>query len=208
VTRSCSTSCAELNGSPNLPARDRPRLVGWRPALQIVGLASLILTLEWGRALAERRPGWALTALLGGGVALCGLGLASSPRRLGLGLDGMAGRILGGLVLTVVLLLPASVRWSSAPALGPPWLLAATTVSIGEELAFRGRLFAAVDEVAGGLAAVGATTALWTAAHVLSHPPAFLLPVAAAGLFLGLWRWATRDLVGPILGHLLADLAL
>ena len=29
-----------------------------------------------------------------------------------------------------------------------------------------------------------------------------------AGLLLGTWRWACRDLVGPILGHVIADLAL
>jgi len=49
---------------------------------------------------------------------------------------------------------------------------------------------------------------LWTLAHVLSHPPAFLGVVAAAGLLLALWRWACKDLVGPILGHVIADLAL
>jgi len=31
---------------------------------------------------------------------------------------------------------------------------------------------------------------------------------AAAGLLLALWRWACKDLVGPILGHVIADLAL
>jgi len=52
------------------------------------------------------------------------------------------------------------------------------------------------------------STALWTAAHALSHPPAFLGAVAAAGLLLALWRWACRDLVGPVIGHVVADLAL
>jgi membrane protease YdiL (CAAX protease family) len=54
---------------------------------------------------------------------------------------------------------------------------------------------------------VGSTFA-FTAAHALSHPPVFLLPVAAAGLLLGLWRWACRDLVAPMTAHILADLAL
>jgi hypothetical protein len=27
-------------------------------------------------------------------------------------------------------------------------------------------------------------------------------------LLLALWRWACRDLVGPIIGHVIADLAL
>ena len=52
------------------------------------------------------------------------------------------------------------------------------------------------------------STVLWTLAHVLSHPPEFLGAVAAAGLLLALWRWACKDLVAPILGHVIADLAL
>ena len=43
---------------------------------------------------------------------------------------------------------------------------------------------------------------------MLSHPPEFLGAVAAAGLLLALWRWACKDLVAPILGHVIADLAL
>jgi hypothetical protein len=30
----------------------------------------------------------------------------------------------------------------------------------------------------------------------------------AAGIVLGIWRWALRDLLGPIVGHVLTDLAL
>ena len=52
------------------------------------------------------------------------------------------------------------------------------------------------------------TTLAWTAAHVLSHRPAFLPAVAAAGLLLGCWRLCARDLVGPVLAHIVADLAL
>jgi membrane protease YdiL (CAAX protease family) len=81
-------------------------------------------------------------------------------------------------------------------------------VSVGEEVAFRGALFALAERYAGGAFAVALTTALWTLAHVVSHPAPFLVPVAAAGLLLGLWRWACRDLVAPIIGHVLADLAL
>jgi len=32
--------------------------------------------------------------------------------------------------------------------------------------------------------------------------------VAAAGLLLGCWRLCARDLVGPVLAHIVADLAL
>jgi len=85
---------------------------------------------------------------------------------------------------------------------------AAIAVSVGEELAFRGALYAALEEIGGAPAAVIGSTALWTLAHVLSHPPEFLGAVFAAGLLLGIWRWACKDLVGPIIGHVIADLAL
>ena len=86
--------------------------------------------------------------------------------------------------------------------------VAAIAISIGEEIAFRGALYAALEDVGGAPVAIFGTTVLWTAAHALSHPPAFLGAVFAAGLLLALWRWACRDLVGPIVGHVLADLAL
>ena len=110
--------------------------------------------------------------------------------------------------LAGVLLLPAAVRWGGGPVLSPELGLAAVAVSVGEEVAFRGAVFAALEQAGGPVLAVLGSTAAWTAAHALSHPPAFLPAVAAAGLLLGAWRWAVRDLVGPIVGHVLADLAL
>lgn len=182
---------------------------------RIAALAALVLGVEYGRVLLARAPGLELVALLGGGLALCLAGWATaSARELGLDvLTGMSarrlpGRVLGGVALGVVLLLPAAARWQGGPQLGVPWALAAVAVSVGEEIAFRGALFALVERYAGGAAAVVLTTLLWTLAHVLSHPVQFLVPVAAAGLLLGLWRWACRDLVAPIIGHVLADVAL
>jgi len=64
------------------------------------------------------------------------------------------------------------------------------------------------DELGGAPLAIGGSTLLWTLAHALSHPPEFLVAVAAAGLLLGLWRWACKDLVAPIIGHVIADIAL
>ena len=64
------------------------------------------------------------------------------------------------------------------------------------------------EDVGGAPVAIAGTTLLWTAAHALSHPPAFLFAVAAVGLLLALWRWACKDLVAPIIGHVIADLAL
>jgi membrane protease YdiL (CAAX protease family) len=104
--------------------------------------------------------------------------------------------------------MPAATRASAAPLL-PLWLaLPAVVVSIGEEIAFRGALYAALEDLGGSPSAIIGSTALWTAAHALSHPPEFLLAVAAAGLLLAIWRWACNDLVAPIIGHVLADLAL
>lgn len=171
-------------------------------------LAVLVLGIEWARVLLARQPDLALAALLGGGLALIALGLAHGPRAIGLGTDRLAVRILGGLALAAALLLPAAVRAEAGPHLAAPWASAAVAVSVGEELVFRGALFRALDEIGGGAAAVLGTTILWTAAHALSHPPAFLVAVAAAGLLLGVWRWIARDLVGPTIAHVTADLAL
>jgi membrane protease YdiL (CAAX protease family) len=176
--------------------------------VRIGALAALGLGLEYGRVLLARQAGWGMAALLGGGLALCLMAYGSSPHRLGLGRDRLAARVLGGFALAAILLVPAAVRWQGGPSLGWAWSVGAMAVSVGEELAFRGVLFAALKEVSGGWAAVLGTTAVWTAAHALSHPPAFLLAVGGAGLLLGTWRLVCGDLLGPIVGHVLADLAL
>jgi membrane protease YdiL (CAAX protease family) len=131
-----------------------------------------------------------------------------TPQELGLGKSRIALRILGGLALGAVLLLPSAVRASAAPLLPASLAFAAAAISIGEEVAFRGALYAALERVGGAPMAIIGSTAVWTAAHAFSHPPEFLGAVAAAGLLLGLWRWACRDLVGPIIGHVIADLML
>jgi membrane protease YdiL (CAAX protease family) len=171
-------------------------------------IASYILMVEWARTLIGTAPYAAVPALLLGGVALA-LAAAGWPApRLGLGTSRIGLRILGGLALAVVLLLPAAARASAVPILPTTLTLAAVVVSIGEELAFRGALYAALDELGGAPLAIIGSTAAWTAAHALSHPPAFLFAVAAAGLLFALWRWACRDLVAPMIAHVIADLAL
>jgi membrane protease YdiL (CAAX protease family) len=179
-----------------------------RPRARVACLTVLGIGIEFGRVVAARDPSLALPALLGGGLALCLLAVGTPPERLGLGRDRLPGRLLGGAALAVVLLLPAAVRWHGGPELSLGWSVAAMAVSVGEEVAFRGALFAAIEEVAGGPAAVVGSTLAWTVAHVLSHPPAFLPAVVGAGLVLGVWRWRFRDLIGPILAHVVADLAL
>jgi membrane protease YdiL (CAAX protease family) len=171
-------------------------------------LAGYILLVEWARALFSTVPGFTIAALVLGGAALA-IAVAGWPaEKLGIGTSRLGLRILGGLALAIVLLVPAAARASAAPILPASLALAAVAVSVGEELAFRGALYAALEEIGGAPLAVGGSTVAWTAAHALSHPPAFLGAVAAAGLLLGLWRWACRDLVGPIIGHVIADLAL
>jgi membrane protease YdiL (CAAX protease family) len=183
-------------------------VLGTRPALRAGLIAGFVLLVEWARALISTAPGFTLAALVLGGGALA-ITVAGWPAdKLGLGTSRLGLRILGGLALAAVLLLPAAARASAAPILPASLALAAVAVSIGEELAFRGALYAALEEVGGAPLAVGGSTIAWTAAHALSHPPAFLGAVAAAGLLLGLWRWACRDLVAPIIGHVIADLAL
>jgi membrane protease YdiL (CAAX protease family) len=202
--------------TPALAQRGEGGIVPWvRTALALApapvraaGLAVMAVALEWGRVLALRGPGAQALTLLAGGLALCLLGAGRRPAELGLATARLAERLVGGLALAGVLLLPAAVRWSGGPLLSPDLAVAAVAVSVGEEVAFRGALFAALEQAGGPVVAVLGSTAAWTLAHALSHPPAFLPAVAAAGLLLAGWRWAVRDLVGPVIGHVLADLAL
>jgi membrane protease YdiL (CAAX protease family) len=171
-------------------------------------IAAYVLAVEWIRALISGAPHAALPSLLLGGAALALAALGWRATSLGLGTSNLWVRVLGGLALGVVLLLPTAVRAGAAPILPAGLAIAAIAISAGEELAFRGALYASLEEVGGAPLAILGSTALWTLAHALSHPPAFLGAVAAAGLLLALWRWACKDLVGPIIGHVIADLAL
>src|SRR6267378_6113995 len=171
-------------------------------------IATFILLIEWTRALFSAAPGAMVAGVVVGAAALSLTVIGWPAERLGLGTSRLGLRILGGLALGAVLLLPAAVRSAAVPVLPAGLAVAAVAVSIGEELAFRGALYAALDELGGAPLAIIGSTGLWTAAHALSHPPAFLGAVAAAGLLLALWRWACRDLVGPVIGHVVADLAL
>jgi len=176
--------------------------------VRAAGLTAVAVALEWARVLALRTPQWQALTLLAGGLALCLLGVGRRPAELGLGRSRLLERLIGGVALAGILLLPAAVRWGGGPALAPEFAVAAAAVSVGEEIAFRGVVFAALEQAYGPAVAIAGSSAAWTAAHALSHPLPFLPAVAAAGLLLGAWRWAMRDLVGPIVGHVIADLAL
>lgn len=178
-------------------------------AARALGLAALVVALEWSRALAARDAGAGLAAVMAiGGALLCATALGFTPASLGLGLDRLPLRLLGAAALTAVLLLPAAVRWGGAPPLAGGLALAAVVVALGEELAFRGALYSELESRLGSLPAVIGSSLVFAAGHSLSHPAQFLPAVFAAGLVLGLWRWACRDLVAPIVAHSLADLAL
>ena len=179
-----------------------------RPALRAAVIGAYILLVEWTRALATRIPGAAVVAILVGGAALMVSAIGWPAPKLGLGTSRLGLRILGGLALAAVLLLPAAVRASEAPIIPASFAVLAVIISVAQEIAFRGVLYAALDEAGGAPLAIGGSTVAWTAAHALSHPAEFLWAVAAAGLLLALWRWACRDLVAPIIGHVIADLAL
>ena len=171
-------------------------------------VASYVLLAEWTRGVVSQQPGLAPAALLLGGAALAVVAVGWRSESLGLGTTRFGLRLLGGLALAAVLLLPAAVRSGAAPLLPANLALAAIVVSIGEEIAFRGVLYAALEEIGGAPLAILGSTLLWTMAHVLSHPAEFLGAVAAAGLLFALWRWACKDLVAPIIAHVIADLAL
>lgn len=173
-----------------------------------VPLAVAAVGVEWLRVLAPRTPGWEAVALLVGGLALCGFAWLVPRDSLGLGARRLGLKLAAGVAIGAVLLLPAVARGWAAPVLPAGFLLPAAIVAVGEEIAFRGALFAALDAAYGPAVAVLGSTAAFVLAHVLSHPVEFLPVVAALGLLLGIWRWACRDLVAPITAHVLADLAL
>ncbi|HET9782177.1 MAG TPA: CPBP family intramembrane glutamic endopeptidase [Candidatus Dormibacteraeota bacterium] len=171
-------------------------------------IGAYALAVEWTRALAMRNSGFVVPALILGGAALAAAAAGWTPAQLGLGTSRLGFRLLGGFALGAVLLLPSAVRSGVTPLLPASLALAAVAVSVGEEIAFRGALYAALDDIGRAPLAIVGSTLVWTLAHALSHPPAFLGAVAAAGLLLALWRWAARDLVGPVVAHVIADLAL
>ena len=171
-------------------------------------LLGYVLLLEWTRVLTATIPGAVVPALLLGGAGLVLTAWGWPAERLGLGTSRLGFRLLGGFALGAVLLLPAAARVSAVPVLPGALAIAAIAVSIGEEVAFRGALFAALEDIGGAPIAVLGSTLAWTAAHALSHPAGFLPAVAAAGLLLAMWRLVFKDLVGPIVAHVIADLAL
>jgi len=115
-----------------------------RPAVRAAAIAIYILLAEWSRALISTQPRAAMGALVLGGVALVVTAVGWPLERLGLGRSQFGFRILGGFALAAVLLLPAAVRASAVPILPAFLVLPAVVVAVGEEIAFRGALYAAL----------------------------------------------------------------
>src|ERR1700732_1377226 len=121
--------------------------------VRLAVVATLVVSLEWGRVLLERATGPVPAIALGGlALGLCAIGW--QPEALGVSRRPLRIKLLGGLAIAAVLLLPAAVRWQGAPILPAPLAISAIAISIGEELAFRGALYAALEAVWGPLAGV------------------------------------------------------
>lgn len=79
------------------------------------------------------------------------------------------------------------------------WVLTTALANgVGEEVFFRGALFAALGEHR----PVAASTAVYTCATVTTRNPALVLAAAAMGALFGLQRRASRGLQAPVLTHL------
>lgn len=164
--------------------------------------------LEWGRVAGERWPGLYAPAALTGAAALMIPALAFTPSQLGFGPGRWPLRLIGGIAMAAVLLLPTALRWEQAPQLPLGLAPLAAAIAVGEEVAFRGWLFALLLRGFGPGPAVLVSSGAFALAHVLSHPPLFLLPVTAMSVLFGIWRVRMEDSAAPLIAHLLADLAI
>ena len=80
-----------------------------------------------------------------------------------------------------------------------PWVLATTLANgVGEEVFFRGAMYAALPPGQ----AVAASTAVYTAATVATRNPALVLAAGVMGTLFGLQRRASNGLQAPLLTHL------
>lgn len=72
-------------------------------------VGAYVLCVEWARASIQTQPHLAIAALVMAGAALGIVALGTPADRLGLGTSKFGLRIVGGLALGAVLLLPAAV---------------------------------------------------------------------------------------------------
>ena len=129
----------------------------------------------------------------------------STPR-----LASVALGVLGGLAIIAIArlahpLLPAFVGMRPEPFVA--WVLVTGLVVMGEEALLRGALFGALEEVAGPLPAVLATSI----AFALMHVPLYgwqVIPLdLGVGIFFGGLRLTTGGVAAPTAAHMVADLS-
>jgi membrane protease YdiL (CAAX protease family) len=121
--------------------------------------------------------------------------------------------VLAGVAGAIVLCVPAAVRHADGvmPVLPldgyVPWAVGVVAVAVAEEALLRGSLFTALEQRAGTVAAIAATSL----AFALLHVPLYGWTVVPLDLAVGVWlaalRASTGSVVAPALAHSLADLA-
>jgi membrane protease YdiL (CAAX protease family) len=188
-------------------AASRSGTAGQRAVLLGVGLGTAAL------ARAALNGTGATSAYLAGtgfGAVLLCLAFAAGwrparPRPASVGLG-----ILGGVILIgLPLLAGGSTR--AVPGMRPEpfaaWLVVTALVVTAEEVLLRGALLPALDEAAGPVIAVVASSA----AFALIHVPLYGWSVVPIDLGAGVWlaglRYLSGGLVAPTLAHFLADVA-
>jgi membrane protease YdiL (CAAX protease family) len=144
------------------------------------------------------------------GLTLLCLALAagwrpSRPRVASLGIGILGGLILVGIPELVAPTSRAVTGMRPEPFLA--WLAGTALVVSAEEVLLRGALLSALDQAAGPVVAVAASSA----AFALMHVPIYgwgVVPIdLAAGVLLAGLRYLSGGTAAPIMAHLLADLA-
>jgi len=189
-----------------LPA-SAPGSAGQRAVLLSVGLGAAAL------ARAALNGTGATSAYLAGtgfGAALLCVAFAEGwrpgrPRLASVGLG-----VLGGLILVG---LPLLAGPSTRPVTGlrpepfVAWLVVTALVVMAEEVLLRGALLPALDEAAGPIVAVVASSAAFALMHVPLYGWGVVPTDLAAGVWLAGLRYLSGGAAAPTLAHLLADLA-
>lgn len=121
--------------------------------------------------------------------------------------------VLAGLVGAAVLCVPAAIRHAALGGVVAPsdgyarWAVFVVIVAVAEEALLRGSLFRAIDQRAGGAAAIAITSV----AFGLLHAPVYgwgVVPLdIAVGVWLGTLRAVTGTVAAPAVAHAVADLA-
>lgn len=146
----------------------------------VVAVLAIAIAAGW-RVRRDRHWACAVAFGVGGGALLTVLWLTAGAH-----LPLAAGRHLGALLV---------------------WTPVVASVAVAEEIAIRGALFGALEECAGGIVALLATSLVFGLAHVGLYGWAALPLDVGVGLLLGGLRLLTGGVTAPAVAHVLADLA-